>query len=60
MTGLACLVLPAARPAAAGQPATIERLDPAFAARDATGDWLWYDARKLTVEGRGWDDTGRF
>jgi lysophospholipase L1-like esterase len=57
---LACLAEDAARPAVAGEPATIERLDPAFAARDATGDWLWYDAEKLTVEGRGWSDTEQF
>jgi len=54
----AAACLPAA--AADGGPPVIERLDPAFAARDAAGDLLWYDARHLAVEGRGWDDTEQF
>ncbi len=38
----------------------IEKLDPNFAAKDASGEWLWYDARELTVEGKGWTDTDWF
>ena len=38
----------------------IERLDPNFAAKDAGGEWLWYNAEALTVEGKGWPDTARF
>ena len=38
----------------------IEKLDPNFAAKDTSGEWLWYDAQKLTVEGKGWTDTERF
>ncbi|MFM7243355.1 MAG: SGNH/GDSL hydrolase family protein [Planctomycetaceae bacterium] len=45
---------------AAAAPPTIERLDPALAAKDTGGEWAWHDARQLTVEGRGWDDTERF
>mgnify|MGYP006277403133 CR=1 FL=1 len=45
---------------AAAAPPTIERLDPAFAARETAGEWTWHDARHLTVEGRGWADTARF
>ena len=49
-------------PALAAEPgaSSIERLDPNFAAKDTSGEWLWYDAQKLTVEGRGWTDTDRF
>jgi lysophospholipase L1-like esterase len=45
---------------AAAAPPTIERLDPALAAKEAGGEWEWHAARQLTVEGRGWDDTERF
>jgi lysophospholipase L1-like esterase len=38
----------------------IEKLDPNFAAKDASGEWLWYDAKGLTVEGKGWTDTEWF
>jgi len=56
-----CLLAAAVVPlTAAAESPTIERLDPAFAARDAAGEWLWYDAPTLTVEGRGWSDTDRF
>ncbi|MFM9009452.1 MAG: SGNH/GDSL hydrolase family protein [Planctomycetota bacterium] len=54
----AAAFLPAA--AADGGPPVIERLDPALAGRDAAGDRLWCDARRLAVEGRGWDDTEQF
>lgn len=59
---LAATALLAAPPAWSAEqaPPTIERLDPAFAVRDATGEWLWYDGHNLTVEGRGWADTEQF
>ncbi len=38
----------------------IEKLDPNFAAKDTSGEWLWYDAEKLSVEGKGFADTDRF
>ncbi len=47
-------------PAADSGPSAIEKLDPNFAAKDTSGEWLWYDAQKLTVEGKGWTDTDRF
>lgn len=61
---LLLLVVPlsVAQPGAAdenGAP-TLEQLDPNFAAKDASGAWLWYDAAGLTVEGKGWVDTDRF
>jgi len=46
--------------AADSVPSAIEKLDPNFAAKDTSGEWLWYDAQKLTVEGKGWADTDRF
>ena len=56
---LLCAVCLSAPPAlTAGS--DIEKLDPNFAAKDATGEFLWYDARGLTVEGKGWQDTARF
>ena len=39
---------------------SIEKLDPNFAAKDASGEWLWYNAENMTVEGKGWTDTERF
>ena len=39
---------------------SIEKLDPNFAAADPSGEWLWYDAQHLTVEGKGWTDTEAF
>ncbi|HRZ18286.1 MAG TPA: hypothetical protein P5141_12045, partial [Candidatus Hydrogenedentes bacterium] len=57
LAALACALLPLFPAAAASD---IEKLDPNFAAKDATGEWLWYDARGLTVEGKGWQDTARF
>ncbi|NLV40755.1 MAG: hypothetical protein GXY15_05960 [Candidatus Hydrogenedentes bacterium] len=57
LAALVCALLPQAPAAAASE---IEQLDPNFAAKDATGEWLWYDARGLTVEGKGWQDTARF
>ena len=52
----------AALPTLAAEAGTsaIEKLDPNFAAKDASGEWLWYDAKGLTVEGKGWTDTDRF
>ena len=46
--------------AADSGPSSIEKLDPNIAAKDTSGEWLWYDAQKLTVEGKGWSDTDRF
>ena len=43
----------------AGTP-PIEKLDPNFAAKDATGAWHWYDAKALTLEGKGWAETERY
>ena len=40
-----------------GDGATIERLDPNMAAKDPAGEWLWYDARNLELEGKAWNDT---
>ena len=52
----------AALPAMAVEAGTsaIEKLDPNFAAKDPSGEWLWYDAKGLAVEGKGWTDTERF
>ncbi len=41
-------------------PSAIEKLDSNFAAKDTSGEWLWYDAKGLTIEGKGWTDTDRF
>ncbi len=38
----------------------IERLDPNMAAPDPKGEWLWYDASRFAVEGKGWLDTASF
>jgi hypothetical protein len=46
--------------AAESGPSAIEKLDSNFAAKDTSGEWLWYDAQKLTIEGKGWTDTDRF
>lgn len=46
--------------AAESGPSAIEKLDPNFAAKDTNGEWLWYDAKGLTIEGKGWTDTDRF
>lgn len=35
-------------------------LDPATALREPESDLLWYDARQLVVEGKGWTDTENF
>lgn len=45
-------------PGAAASP--IEKLDPNFAVKDVSGAVLWYDAARLTIEGKGWTDTDRF
>jgi hypothetical protein len=55
----ACFAALSALAADSGSSA-IEKLDPNFAAKDTSGEWLWYDAQKLTVEGKGWTDTDRF
>jgi len=38
----------------------LARLDAERAAREEGSDLLWYDARDLTIEGKGWADTRRF
>ena len=55
---LACFAC--ASPFAAGDGAAIERLDPNMAVKDPAGEYLWYDAKDLTVEGKGWTDTEDF
>ena len=35
-------------------------LDPATASREPESDLLWYDAKQLVVEGKGWTDTENF
>lgn len=54
-----CGMAVAALAADPGTP-SIEKLDPNFAAKDTSGEWLWYDAQGLAVEGKGWADTDRF
>jgi len=39
---------------------TASVIDPRTATQDAGGKWLWYDARALDVEGKGWADTEPF
>lgn len=41
----------------ATRPATVGRIDPSVAVKDAQSPLLWYDARLLTIEGQGWTDT---
>jgi lysophospholipase L1-like esterase len=36
------------------------RLDPARATSQPSSDLLWYDAKELTIEGKGWADTEAF
>ncbi len=38
----------------------IEKLDPNFAVADPSGEWLWYDAQQLEIEGKGWTETEAF
>ena len=38
----------------------IEKLDPNMAVPDPGGEWLWYDAQQLAIEGKGWTDTEAF
>lgn len=38
----------------------IAKLDENMAVKDPERDLLWYDAKKLTIEGKGWDDTEEF
>lgn len=56
---LSIALAPAVKAQDAGTPA-IEKLDPNFAAKDASGEWLWYNAEGMAVEGKGWTDTERF
>ena len=39
---------------------SIEILDPNMAVADPGGEWLWYDAQQLAIEGKGWTDTEAF
>jgi hypothetical protein len=57
---LATLGLAAPAPAADNATPSIEKLDPNFAAKDASGEFLYYDAKAMVVEGKGWTDTERF
>ncbi|NLN92217.1 MAG: hypothetical protein GX130_02775 [Candidatus Hydrogenedens sp.] len=36
---------------------SIEKLDPNMALVDPSGDWSWYDALLLGVEGKAWEET---
>ena len=38
----------------------ITKIDPNFAVKDAEAGLHWYDAERLTVEGKGWADTAAF
>jgi hypothetical protein len=38
----------------------LARLDAGRATRETGSDLLWYDARELTIEGKGWADTKSF
>ncbi|NLV45580.1 MAG: hypothetical protein GXY07_13920 [Candidatus Hydrogenedentes bacterium] len=42
-----------------GKP-SIETLDPNMAVADPGGEWLWYAATQLSVEGKGWMETESF
>ena len=43
-------------------PATMQNLilNPSTAESEPESDLIWYDARYLTIEGKGWEDTQRF
>lgn len=62
LAGVLVLAAGCQRPAAFSSPRidTLHRLDPATATKDAKSPVLWYDARNLTVEGKGWTDTDAF
>jgi len=61
MTTLLAVLVPAL-PSRAQDTGTsaIEKLDSNFAAKDTSGEWLWYNAENMVVEGKGWTDTERF
>ncbi|MDQ1255758.1 MAG: hypothetical protein QG656_352 [Candidatus Hydrogenedentes bacterium] len=49
--------------AATREPLNLEalaKLDPASAAKSEDNKWAWYDAKALTIEGKGWTDTEAF
>jgi len=59
VAGLAC----GCRPPAAARVQTLDdlqRVDPATATKDPKTSTLWYDARLLTLEGRGWTQTEHY
>lgn len=39
---------------------SLQRLDPQSAVKDAGNEILWYDASRLTIEGKGWTATESF
>lgn len=39
---------------------TLEKIDAAKATKEEGSDLLWYDAKDLTIEGKGWNDTEGF
>ncbi len=51
------VVLPSVCAAGDLDPANLERLDPASGRPDDKLDVIWYDARALPIEGKGWTDT---
>jgi len=59
LAGLVC----ACRPPVAARVQTLndlQRVDPATAARDPKTATLWYDATRLTIEGKGWTETEHY
>ena len=56
---LAALAATAAEPAGP-TPIDIGKLDPAMATPGPDGNWLWYDAQNIGVEGKGWTDTEHY
>jgi lysophospholipase L1-like esterase len=44
----------------ATRPAAVGKVDPSAATKDDKSPLLWYNARLLTIEGKGWTDTEDF
>lgn len=38
----------------------VSKLDPNFAVKDPEAGLVWYDAKNLPIEGKGWSDTAGF
>ncbi len=60
-----CAALPVSSPGLVEHEAIVEgekltRLDPGRAVGEPESNALWYDARDLGVEGKGWSDTAQF